>query len=174
MCCDYVSWISTHLRRSGGSQSFSSCSTPARLGRKGLINSHSTTLVRPTSFNVVSARISQHKPCSGTMRITRRCTANQPRLPQLLPLICLHLSCKPVATDVIHPLFIMADTSGSTEALNNSFILAPGQRMQHRRAARACTTCRMRKVRCDFLVRYPRSCTNCELDAIECSVPTYQ
>ncbi|KAH8821882.1 hypothetical protein F5884DRAFT_894602 [Xylogone sp. PMI_703] len=39
-----------------------------------------------------------------------------------------------------------------------------------RRASRACTTCRSRKVRCDALRRRPGPCTNCELNGDRCTL----
>ncbi|KAL2808219.1 hypothetical protein BJX63DRAFT_41326 [Aspergillus granulosus] len=38
-----------------------------------------------------------------------------------------------------------------------------------RRAAQACMQCRMRKVRCDVVLRTP-PCTNCSLDGVECRI----
>ncbi|OAP62784.1 hypothetical protein AYL99_02011 [Fonsecaea erecta] len=40
-----------------------------------------------------------------------------------------------------------------------------------RRASQACTQCRHRKVRCDYIFRRPASCTNCRLDGTTCEVP---
>jgi hypothetical protein len=62
-------------------------------------------------------------------------------------------------------------TERNTQLIIENFALPPGQRLQHRRAAKACTACRQRKVRCDVLLRYPRPCTNCEFDGIDCAVP---
>lgn len=45
------------------------------------------------------------------------------------------------------------------------------ERVIKRRAARACQSCRARKVRCDFLVN-GEHCTNCKLDNIDCVLLT--
>ncbi|GAD93964.1 fungal specific transcription factor domain protein [Paecilomyces variotii No. 5] len=38
-----------------------------------------------------------------------------------------------------------------------------------RRAAKACASCRSRKVRCDALLRRPGPCTNCDLNQVPCA-----
>jgi hypothetical protein len=53
----------------------------------------------------------------------------------------------------------------STERPDNEFS-GPSRR---RRAHHACSSCRTRKVRCDYAVR-GAPCTNCELDHVECAV----
>jgi hypothetical protein len=45
----------------------------------------------------------------------------------------------------------------------------PNPRPTQRRAAQACLQCRMRKVRCDVMLRTPPY-TNCSLDGVECKI----
>lgn len=45
-----------------------------------------------------------------------------------------------------------------------------GIRPAKRRAAKACQTCRSRKVRCDVVYCDGKPCTNCRLDEVECVV----
>ena len=46
-----------------------------------------------------------------------------------------------------------------------------GIRPAKRRAAKACQTCRSRKVRCDVVYCDGNPCNNCRLDEVECVVP---
>ncbi|KPI41815.1 Cutinase transcription factor 1 beta [Cyphellophora attinorum] len=60
--------------------------------------------------------------------------------------------------------------SSNTTAKRKAFDIRPGHNQAvKRRAARACTACRGRKIRCD-ITKNEGKCTNCRLDDVECIV----
>ncbi|KAL1895496.1 hypothetical protein Sste5346_005305 [Sporothrix stenoceras] len=63
-----------------------------------------------------------------------------------------------------------SDITGNNKRLPADTVgLAPAPK---RRAPRACTSCRSRKVRCDVSTNNSMPCTNCRLDSVECRLTT--
>ncbi|EXJ76917.1 hypothetical protein A1O3_10074 [Capronia epimyces CBS 606.96] len=64
----------------------------------------------------------------------------------------------------------VAATATATATASPTATVTAAARKVQKRAGRACTSCRVRKVRCD-VVHCGNPCTNCRLDSLECVVP---